>query len=96
MKRTKSLLNVRIIDILFACNLIDSMDGYSYRFDLSTSTDELKVTIYHREEGESIKRLVYHTTVRMYDADVMEDFKELEMTLYEIATKKASVASTDY
>lgn len=96
MKRTKSLLSVRIGDILFHCDLIDSLDGYSYRFDLSTSINELKVTIYHRTEGESIKRLVHRATLQFDDADVMEDFKELEMELYKIATKKANVVNADY
>lgn len=96
MKKTRSLLSVRIRDILFACDLVDSFEGYSYRFDLSTSINELKVAIYHRTEGESIKRLVHRATIQFDDPDVMEDFKDLETELYKIATKKASAASTDY
>lgn len=96
MKRTRSLLRARIGEILSACDLVDSLDGYSYRFDLSTSAKEFKVNIYHHEKGESYKRLVHYATLQFDDADVMEDFKELEIKLYEIATKKASVVNADY
>ena len=96
MKRTKSLLSVHIRDVLFACDLVDSFEGYSYRFDLSSSIGELKVTIYHHTKGESIKRMVHRATLQFDDADVMEDFKKLEYKLYEIATKKASVVNADH
>ena len=91
MSEAKALVNARVSRILYTCQTLDPADGYSYRFDLSTSIDELKVTIYHHTPGKSIKRLKYQATLDLTCADVMEDFRELEEVLLAFSRKKASV-----
>lgn len=87
----QALINIGISNILFACQQIERTGGYSYRFDLSTSIDELVITIYHHTPGESIKRVAHRDLIDLKNPDVMEDFKAVEQMLLSISRKKASV-----
>ena len=96
MSTENILLKGKMFDVLFACQLVDKVDGYSYVYQVSTTTNELNVKVYYSDGNSGVRRRIFTYNIYLKDADVMEDFKDLEIRLLDLATKKASVVTADY